>query len=474
MVEQTIVNVAGDSVDASAIEEFRAGIRGPVFAPSDDGYNEARKIWNAMIDRHPALIVRCAGVADVIDSVKFARKHNILLSIRSGGHNIAGTSLAEGGLVVDLSHQKGIHLDLEKRTARVQSGVTLGDIDRETTPFGYVVPSGVVSETGLAGLTLGGGFGWLTRTYGWTSDNLLSADVVTADGEFVTASESENADLFWGLRGGGGNYGIVISFEFRMAEVGPTVAAGLILYPMDKAPEVIDFYRDFTAASPDELTSLLLLRLAPPAPFLPESVHGQPVVGMAVCYAGDPEKGMEAVKEVKAFGQPIVDTIEPKPFAVHQSFLDAAQASGRNYYWKSDYLPGVGKGAAEVLLQHSAEFPSPESAILVFQLGGAVSRIPDDHSAAAHRDVKFILNAAGSCIDPAKTDGVVGWARGLWSDMRPHSTGGAYVNFLTEEEGADRVVEAYSPAKLEKLVSIKNKYDPTNFFRLNQNIAPTV
>lgn len=474
MVEQTIVNATGDAVDGAAVEEFRQSIRGPVFAPGDDGYDDARKIWNAMIDRHPALIVRCTGVADVIDSVKFARKHDVRLSIRSGGHNIAGTSLAEDGLVVDLSHQKGIHLDLTKRTARVQSGVTLGDIDRETAPFGYVVPSGIVSETGLAGLTLGGGFGWLTRSFGWTSDNLLSADVVTADGEFVRASETENAELFWGLRGGGGNFGIVTSFEFQMQKVGPIVAAGLILYPMDKAPDVIKFHREFTAASPDELTTLLLLRIAPPAPFLPESVHGKPVVGMAVCYAGDAEKGMEAVKELKAFGEPLVDTIQPKPFTAHQSFLDSAQVSGRNYYWKSDYLPGVSNEGADVIMQHSAEFPSPESAILVFQLGGAVSRIADDHSAAAHRDVKYILNVAGSCIDPALTDGVVSWARGLWSDMRPHSTGGAYVNFLTEEEGADRVVEAYSAAKLEKLVAIKNKYDPTNFLRLNQNIAPTV
>lgn len=473
MVEQTVANASGDRIDSTATEEFRAGIRGPVFAPGDDGYDDARKIWNAMIDRRPALIARCSGVADVIDSVNFARKHNILLSIRGGGHNIAGTSLAEGGLVIDLSHQKGIHLDLDKGTARVQAGVTLGDIDRETTPFGYVVPSGIVSETGLAGLTLGGGFGWLTRSYGWTSDNLLSADVVTAEGEFVRASENENADLFWGLRGGGGNFGIVTSFEFQMRQVGPIVAAGLILYPMDKAQEVIDFHRDFSAASPDELTTLLILRIAPPAPFLPESVHGKPVAGLAVCYAGDADRGMEAVKELKAFGEPLVDTIQPKPFTAHQSFLDSAQVAGRNYYWKSDYLPGVSAEAGSVFMQHAAEFPSPESAILVFQLGGAVSRIPDDHSAAAHRDVKYILNVAGSCIDPAKTDGVVSWARGLWSDMRPHSTGGAYVNFLTEEEGADRVVEAYSQAKLDKLVGIKNKYDPSNFFRLNQNIAPT-
>lgn len=471
MVEKTATSTLED-IGADSVEAFRARVRGPVFLAGDDGYDEARKIWNAMIDRRPAMIVRCAGVADVIDSVKFAREHGLRLSIRSGGHNIAGLSLAEGGLVVDLSHQKGIHMDLASETVRVQAGVTLGDIDRETQAFGYVVPSGVVSETGLAGLTLGGGFGWLTRSYGWTSDNLLSVDVVTADGELVRASESENADLFWGLRGGGGNFGIVTSFEFRMRKLGPTVAAGLILYPMAKAAEVMAFHRELAVSAPDELTTLLLLRLAPPAPFLPESVHGQPVVGIAVCYSGDAEKGMEVVKPLKEFGEPLVDTIQPKPFVVHQSFLDAAQAPGRNYYWKSDYLPELTPEAAEVIMEHTKEFPSPESAVLVFQLGGEVSRIPDDHSAAAHRDVKYILNVAGSCIDPAKTDAVVSWARGVWQAMRPHSTGGAYVNFLTEEEGADRVLEAYSPAKLEKLAAIKKKYDPANFFRMNQNVAP--
>lgn len=471
MVQQTATSDIDDNGKA-AIEEFRARVRGPVFLPDDEGYDEARKIWNAMIDRRPAMIVRCAGVADVIDSVKFAREHGLPLSVRSGGHNIAGTSLAEGGLVVDLSHQKGIRLDLENETARVQPGVTLGDIDRETQAFGYVVPSGVVSETGLAGLTLGGGFGWLTRSYGWTSDSLLAADVVTADGELVRASEDENADLFWGLRGGGGNFGIVTSFKYRMRKLGPTVTAGLILYPMEKAGEVMAFHREFAASSPDGLTSLLLLRIAPPAPFLPESVHFQPVVGIAVCYAGDAEKGLEVVKPLKEFGEPLVDTIQPKTFVAHQSFLDAAQVKGRNYYWKSDYLPELTSEAAEVIMEHTNEFPSPESAVLVFQLGGAVSRIPDDSSAAAHREVKYILNVAGSCIDPAKTDGVVSWARDLWKAMRPHSTGGAYVNFLTEDEGADRIAEAYSPAKLQKLRALKKKYDPTNFFHLNQNIAP--
>jgi FAD/FMN-containing dehydrogenase len=473
MVEQVVAD-AGGAMDDSAVQELRGRIRGPVIAPGDEQYDDSRKIWNAMIDRRPAAIARCAGVADVIDCVKFARERGIRLSIRSGGHNIAGLSLAEGGLVVDLSHQKGIRLDLEKQTARVQSGVTLGDIDRETTAFGYVVPSGVVSETGLAGLTLGGGFGWLTRKFGWTSDNLLSADVVTAEGELVRASEKENADLFWGLRGGGGNFGIVTSFEFQMRKVGPIVAAGLILYPMERAQEVVAFYREFSANAPDELTCLLVLRLAPPAPFLPQEVHGKPIVGIAVCYAGDAGKGMEAVKPVKEFGEPLVDLIQPKPFTAHQSLLDSAQAPGRNYYWKSDYLPGLSAAAADVIMEHTAAFPSPESAVLVFQLGGAVSRIPDESSAAAHRDVKYILNVAGSCIDPALTDGMVSWARGVWSAMRPHSTGGAYVNFLTEEEGADRVTEAYSAAKLEKLTAVKNKYDPSNFFRMNQNIAPSV
>jgi hypothetical protein len=456
----------------TAVAELSAIVRGPVFTPGDEGYDDARSIWNAMIDKRPAAIARCTGVADVIDVVNFARENGVELAVRGGGHNIAGTSLCDGGVVADLSQMKGIRLDLKSETARAQPGLNLGDLDRETQAFGRVVPAGIVTDTGIAGLTLGGGFGWLTRRWGLTSDNLLSVDIVTADGKFLTASATENPDLFWGVRGGGGNFGIVTSFEYRMRPLGPAVMAGLVLYPMEKAPEVIQFYREFSASVPDELTCMLMLRLAPPSPALPQEVHGQPVAGIAVCYAGPVEEGEKAVRPLKELGSPLVDLVQPKPFRVHQTLLDAAQAPGRYYYWKSEYLPGVTDEAQETLIAHTAKFPSPESALLVFQLGGAASRIDDDDSAVAHRDAAFILNIAASCVDPQKTDGCVRWARDFWSDMRQFSTGGVYVNFMTEDEGEDRTRAAYGAAKYDRLVALKTKYDPTNLFRLNQNINP--
>ena len=455
-----------------AIAGLRARIRGPVFTPADDGYDEARGIWNAMIDKRPAAVVRCTGTADIIDSLNLTREAGLPLSIRAGGHNIGGTSLCDDGIVIDVSRMKGIHLDLGNETARVQPGVLLGDIDRETQAFGRIVPSGFVSQTGLSGLTLGGGFGWLTRKWGLTSDHLISADVVTANGDLVRASDNENADLFWGIRGGGGNFGIVASYEYRMRQLGPTVVAGLVAYPMDRAEEVISFYREFSAAAPDDLTCVLLLRIAPPAPFLPQDIHGKPIVAVVVCHAGSVEDGEKAVKPLKEFGSPVADTIQPKPFTVHQSALDGTQPPGRYYYWKSDYLPGVSAAAQQTLIERTAEFPSPESALLVFQLGGAAARIDDDISAAAHRDAAYVLNVASSCIDPAKIDACKDWARGTWSAMRPHSTGGVYVNFLTEDEGDDRTLEAYGKAKYERLAAIKRKYDPANLFRVNRNIKP--
>lgn len=455
----------------STIDELRARVRGPVFAPADEGYDEARKIWNAMIDKRPAAVARCTGTADIIAALNFTREAGLPLSIRAGGHNIGGTSLCDDGVVIDVSHLKGVHVDLASETARVQPGVLLGDIDRETQAFGRVVPSGFVSQTGLSGLTLGGGFGWLTRKWGLTSDHLISADVVTASGDLVRASENENADLFWGIRGGGGNFGIVASYEFRMRKLGPTVMAGLIAYPMDQAEKVASFYREFSAAAPDELTNVLLLRIAPPAPFLPPDIHGKPIVAVVVCYAGPVEDAEKALKPLKEFGSPVADTIMPKPFAVHQAALDGTQPPGRFYYWKSDYLPGVSAAAQETLLDCTKEFPSPESAVLVFQLGGEAARLPDV-SAAAHRDAAYVLNVASSCTDAAKIDGCKTWARSTWSAMRPHSTGGVYVNFLTEDEGDDRTMEAYGKEKYQRLAALKQKYDPNNIFRVNRNIAP--
>ena len=461
-------------IDQATVEEFKANLGGELIQPKDEGYDDARKVWNAMIDKRPALIARCSGTADVITAVKFAREHNLLFSVRGGGHNIAGSALCDDGLTIDLSRMKGLHVDLKTRTVRAQPGCNLGDLDRETQIFGLVVPAGIVTDTGIAGLTLGGGFGWLTRRYGYTCDNLLSADVVTADGSFLTASEKENSDLFWGLRGGGGNFGIVTSFEYQAYPVGPQVTAGIVIHSMEKAREVVGFFREFSASAPEELCCLLTLRLAPPAPFLPPEVHGKPIVGIAVCHSGSLEDGERAVLPLKEFGEPLADTIAPKPFVVHQTLFDVAMAPGRHYYWKSHYLPEFLEAAGNVLMGHAAKISSPHSSILVFQLGGALARFGETDTPAGNRNAAYVLNVAASWEDPTHTDEQITWARGCWSDMQQFSTGGVNVNFLTGEEGDKRVRAAYGDANYKRLVEIKNKYDPHNMFRLNQNIPPSV
>ncbi|NIQ91120.1 MAG: FAD-binding oxidoreductase, partial [Deltaproteobacteria bacterium] len=372
-------------IDQAAAEEFKASLGGELIQPNDDSYDEVRKVWNAMIDKRPALIARCSGTADVITSVNFARENNLLLSVRGGGHNISGSAVCENGLMIDLSRMKGLHVDLKTRTVRAQPGCRLGDLDRETQIFGLVVPAGIVTDTGIAGLTLGGGFGYLTRRFGYTCDNLLSADVVTADGSFLTASEKENSDLFWGLRGGGGNFGIVTSFEYQAYQVGPQVTAGMIVHPMERAREVVGFFREFSASAPEELCCVLIMRHAPPAPFLPQEVHGKPIVAIAVCHSGSLEEGERVVRPLKDFGNPLGDIIAPKPFAVHQTLFDVAMAPGRHYYWKSHYLPEFLETAANVLMDHAAKISSPHSSILVFQLGGALARFGETDTPAGNR-----------------------------------------------------------------------------------------
>jgi hypothetical protein len=461
-------------IDEETLAKFKASLGGELIQPNDKGYDDARTVWNAMIDKKPAFIVRCRGTADVITAVKFAREQNLLLSVRSGGHNIAGSALCDDGLTIDLSGMKGLHVDLKTRTVRAQPGCNLGDLDRETQIFGLVVPAGIVTDTGIAGLTLGGGFGWLTRRYGYTCDNLLSADVVTADGAFLTANEKENSDLFWGLRGGGGNFGIVTSFEYQAYRVGPQVTAGIVIHSMERAREVVGFFREFSADAPEELCCLLTLRLAPPAPFLPPEVHGKPIVGIAVCHSGSLEDGGRAVLPLKEFGDPLADTIAPKPFVIHQTLFDVAMAPGRHYYWKSHYLPEFLEAAGNALMGHAAKISSPHSSILVFQLGGALARFGETDTPAGNRNAAYVLNVAASWEDPTQTDEEIAWARGCWSDMQQFSTGGVNVNFLTGEEGDKRVRAAYGDANHKRLVEIKNKYDPQNVFRLNQNIPPSV
>ncbi|MGH3043129.1 MAG: FAD-binding oxidoreductase [Gaiellaceae bacterium] len=463
---------AASGATAIELERLRDSVHGPVIGPEDEAYDEARSIWNGAIDRRPACIARCTGVADVAAAVRFARERDLLVAVRSGGHGVGGHALCDGGLVIDLSPLKGIRVDPATRTARAEAGVLWGELDRETQLFGLATVGGIVTHTGIAGLTLGGGIGWLIRKHGATVDNLLSADVVTAEGEIVSASEEENADLFWAIRGGGGNFGIVTSFEYRLHPVGPIVLAGPVFHPFEDAPEVLRFYREFIAAVPDELTTIFELSVAPPLPFLPEEVHGKPIVMVGACYAGSPDEGAEAVRSLKEFGRPIADLLEPKPYLALQSMFDPFVPHGWHRYWKSVELPPLTDDAIDTLVEHASAPTSPKSYTIVFQLGGALARVGQDETAFSQRDAahNVNINAVWTEEDP---DGErhIAWARDFFDAMQPHAGERVYVNFLGEE-GGNRVRQAYGARNYERLVELKRTYDPTNFFRLNQNIAP--
>jgi FAD/FMN-containing dehydrogenase len=453
-------------------ERLRNSLHGSVIGPEDAGYDEARSIWNGAIDRRPAWVARCTGVADVVAAVDFARERDLLVAVRSGGHGVGGHALCDGGLVIDLSPMKGIRVDPAARTARAEAGVLWGELDRETQLFGLATVGGIVTHTGIAGLTLGGGIGWLLRKHGATVDNLLSADVVTAQGEIVTASEEENSDLFWALRGGGGNFGIVTSFEYRLHPVGPIVLAGPVFHPFEDAQEVLRFYREFIAAVPDELTTIFELSVAPPLPFLPEEVHGKPIVMVGACYAGSPDEGAEVVRPLKQFGRPLADLLEPKPYTALQSMFDPFVPHGWHRYWKSVELPPLTDDAIDTLVEHSSEPTSPKSYTIVFQLGGALARAGEGATAFSQRDAahNVNINAVWTEEDPDAERHIV-WARDFFGAMQPHAGGRVYLNFLGDE-GGDRVRQAYGARTYERLVELKRAYDPTNLFRLNQNIEP--
>jgi len=436
-------------------------------------YDEARKVWNGMIDRRPALIAQCTGVADVRSSVKFAREHDLGVAVRGGGHNVAGTAVCDDGMVIDLSLMKGMRVDSRRCTAQAQPGLLWGEFDRETQTFGLACPGGIVTHTGIAGLTLGGGFGWLQRKYGLTCDNLLSADVVTADGQFLTISDTEHPDLFWGIRGGGGNFGIVTSFEYRLHPVGPQVLAGVLVHPAESAREVLQFYRDYISEVPDELSVFVAMRKAPPAPWMPENIHGSPVVILAVCYAGPSmEEGELILRPLRAFGEPLVDLIRPTAYTAHQGFFDASVHHGLHYYWKSHYMPSLTDDAIEVLATTAWNMRSPGSYSLLFQLGGAIGKVNEGDTAFSGRAARHAITLDGVWSDAEGPDDTE-WVRDYLAALQPFSTGGVYVNFLGDE-GRDRVKASYGAEKYDRLVALKNKYDPTNFFRLNQNIEPTV
>ncbi len=473
MKEIKIVTLTNESImiNEETINSFKSNLRGEVFIPGDEGYDIERKIWNGMIDKKPGLIVCCRGASDVIYSINFARKYNLLSSIRGGGHNVAGRTVCNGGMMISLVHMKGIFIDPVNKEAIVQPGVSWGDLDKEAQLFGLAAPGGIVSTTGVSGLILGGGFGWLSRKFGFSSDNLIAVDVVTADGRFLTASETENTDLFWGIRGGGGNFGVVTAFKLKLYPIGPQVVAGLILYQLKDALEVVNFFREFTKNSPDNLTSLLVLRLAPAAPFLPANLHGKPVIGIAVCHVGDIEEGKKLVEPLKNFGNPIADLITTKLFITHQSMFDAGQLPGNYYYWKSEYLSDASDTLIKKLVEYTNNLSSPLSAILIFQLGGKIRSSKENDSAAGNRDAAFIVNVNGCWNKPEDSPKNVQWVKDVWTAVQQFATGGVYVNFLSDDDGEDRV-EADYKTNYRNLITLKNKYDPNNFFRLNQNIKP--
>jgi FAD/FMN-containing dehydrogenase len=466
-----VTTVVGEiKLDETLLSALEAQLRGQLVRPGDPTYDEHRRVWNGSIDRFPALIARCAGVADVIAAVRFAREAGLEVAIRGGGHSFPGQSVCDGGVVIDLGPMKGIRVDPEARTARAQAGVLLGELDRETQAFGLAAPSGIVTHTGVAGLTLGGGIGWIMRKHGLSVDRLRSVDLVTADGEFVKASEDENTDLFWGVRGGGGNFGIVTEFDFDLVPVGPTILAGPVFWAMEDSPEVLRFYRDWAADAPDDLMTIVVHRKAPPLPFVPQELHGKPVVMVIVCWAGDAEEGEKFVKPLKEFGSPVADVCMPKPFLTHQAMLDPSFIPGRWYYFKSCDVPELTDEIIDITVDRSLKIRSPLTSFPIWQMGGAVARVDEDETPFGGRHAGFTYNI-GCCTETGDGFEVErDWVREFWSALEPWHTS-VYVNFL-DEEGEERIRSAYGAEKWDRLKALKRKYDPDNFFRLNQNIRP--
>lgn len=451
-------------LDTATVTGFQARLRGVLLSPNADGYEHARKVWNGNIDRRPALIARCTGVADVIEAVNFARTHDLLVAVRGGGHNAAGQGTCEGGIVIDLSPMKGIRVDPQNRTVHAQGGVTWAEIDRETQVFGLATPGGNVSNTGIAGLTLGGGVGSLSGQYGLTCDNLLSADVITANGQFLKASAHENPDLFWALRGGGGNFGIVTSFELRLHLVGPIVLGGMVMHPMVRAKEVLRFYREFCLSLPDEAFVLVALLTAP---------DGVPMAAMLLSHNGPMGEAGRVLEPARKFGPPMADLVQPLPYAARQSILDAGFAAhGVQRYWKSGFDNKLSDELIEVLVEGAANFPSAMSAIASYPVHGAATRVAPDATAYALREAVWDVNAVAQWLEPAESDRHITWARELWARIEPLTTGMAYINHLAGDERPERIRASYGK-NYERLTALKNKYDPTNFFQLNPNIRPT-
>ena len=452
------------------IQALGEDFRGELIHPGEASYDELRKVWNGSIDRRPGLIARCTGVADIRSALAYARRTGGPVAVRGGGHSFPGHSTCDGGILLDLAPLKGIRVDPVRRTARAQAGVLLGELDRETQAFGLATPSGIVTHTGLAGLTLGGGIGWLMRKYGLSIDNLSSVDVVTAEGELVTASEDVNADLFWGIRGGGGNFGIVTEFEFRLHPVGPIVYAGLVAWPMEQSPELLRFYRDWITDIPDELTTAVIHRWLPAVPTIPAELHGRPVVAVVVSYAGPVEDGEKVVAPLKAFAPPLLDMCTPKPFLDLQAMFDPSFPHGRWYYMRSCDVAELTDEVIDIAVERGLAIDSPYTSYPIFHLGGAISRVPSDSTAFGGRSSGHTFNFVGATPGPEGFAEQREWAQDSWRALEPHQSG-AYVNFLTDE-GTDRIRSAYGASTYDRLQGLKRKYDPGNLFHLNQNIPP--
>jgi UDP-N-acetylenolpyruvoylglucosamine reductase len=471
-----VPEVSIDSLTEPDIAGLQAALRGELIQFGDKNYDVARRVYNAMIDRQPRLIARCVDIADVIASVNFAREHNLTLAVRGGSHNVAGFGVCDDGLVIDLSLMKSIRVDPKRRTARAEGGCTWGDYDHATHAFGLATPSGFVSTTGVGGLTLGGGIGHLARRYGLSCDNLVSADVVTADGSFLTASSEENQDLFWALRGGGGNFGVVTSFEFRLHPVS-TVLGGPVFYPIDECENVLRFYRDYIAEAPAEMSAFFGFHLAPPAPFIPEHLHLVPVCAIVACYSGELERGEEVVRPLREFGPPAVDLLGRMPYPALNSLFDALLPPGLQHYWQSDFVSDLNDEAIAVHVEHGPKVPTVPSAMHIYPLDGAIHRVEKHETAFSYRDADFLHMIMGVGEGPEHMPEYISWVRGYWSALRPFSAGGAYVNALIEESGnrvkaRHRWVRTTYRDNYERLVEIKRKYDPNNLFHVNQNIDP--
>ena len=472
MKQATIETLSGSTLNFSEeeLENLQQSLRGEICLPDEAGYDEARTLWNAMIERRPGMVIRCHGASDVIQAVKFAGQHQLLVSVRGGGHNIAGKGSCDDGLMIDLSPMKSVRVDPQSKTARVEPAATLGDFDKEAQAFGLATPVGINSTTGVAGLTLGGGFGWMSRKYGLTIDNLLGADIVTAEGQLLHVSESENSDLFWAIRGGSGNFGVVTSFEFKLHAIGNEVLSGLVVHPFDQAPELLGKYREYVKSLPDEMTCWVVLRKAPPLPFLPEEWHGKEVMIIASCYTGDMAEGERVMAPMRAWGEPIADVISPHPFVGWQAAFDPLLTEGARNYWKSHDFDALSDGALDSIVDYAARLPTPETEIFIAHLGGAINRIAVDATAYPHRSTEFVLNVHTRWREASDDQKCVTWARQFFDETAEFANGGVYVNFMPDDEAA-RTDGAFG-SNFDRLANIKASYDPDNLFRVNQNILP--